>query len=126
MTLIDCVHQFFYQYLPGIKGCSVQTIKAYRDTYELFLPFAAQYHSVKIKSLKIDHLTIDLILDFLDHLQTQRGNTVSTRNQRLAAIKSMARMIRFMYPDKDAVGRKNTGHSQKTFAQAADRFSVSG
>lgn len=113
MMLTSCVHQFFYQYLPGIKGCSVQTIKAYRDTYKIFLPFAAQYHSVKIKSLKIDNLTIDLILDFLDHLQSHRGNIVSTRNQRLAAIKSLARMIRFMYPDKRRLAEKILAIPQK-------------
>ena len=100
MNLNRCIHQYFAQYLPRIKGCSVQTIKAYRDTYKLLLPFAADYHGVKIKSLTVDHLTSDVILDFLDHLQSQRGNQASTRNQRLAAIKSLAKMIRFMVPEK--------------------------
>jgi integrase/recombinase XerD len=100
MNLTRCIHQFFEQYLPRIKGCSVQTIRAYRDTFKLFLPFAATYHGVKIKSLTVDHLTSALILDFLDHLQSNRGNRASTRNQRLAAIKSLAKMIRFMIPEK--------------------------
>ncbi|MGD8703779.1 MAG: tyrosine-type recombinase/integrase [Desulfosarcina sp.] len=100
MNLNQSIHQFFEQYLPRIKGCSVQTIKAYRDTFKLFLPFAATYHGVKIKSLTIDHLTSALILDFLDHLQVKRGNRASTRNQRLAALKSLAKMIRFMVPEK--------------------------
>ena len=68
MNLNRCIHQFFEQYLPHIKGCSVETIRAYRDTFKLFLPFAAKYHRVKIKSLTFDHLTGTLILDFLDHL----------------------------------------------------------
>jgi site-specific recombinase XerD len=100
MNLNQSIHQFFEQYLPRIKGCSVQTIKAYRDTFKLFLPYAAAYHGVKIKSLTVDHLTSALILDFLDHLQTKRGNRASTRNQRLAALKSLAKMIRFMVPEK--------------------------
>jgi site-specific recombinase XerD len=100
MNLNRCIHQFFVQYLPRIKGCSTQTIRAYRDTFKLFLPFAADYHGVKIKSLTVDHLTRDVILDFLDHLQSRRGNQSSTRNQRLAAIKSLAKMIRFMVPGK--------------------------
>lgn len=100
MNLNRCIHQYFVQYLPRIKGCSPQTIKAYRDTFRLFLPFAADYHGVKIKSLTVDHLTSVVILDFLDHLQSQRGNQSSTRNQRLAAIKSLAKMIRFMVPGK--------------------------
>jgi len=99
MNLTSCIHRFFYQYLANIKGCSLQTTRAYRDTFKLFLPFAAQYHGVKIKSLHLDHLTSDLILDFLAHLQSKRGNLPATRNQRLAAIKSLAKMIRFMYPD---------------------------
>ena len=95
------LHPSIFCAVPArIKGCSGQTIKAYRDTFKLFLPFAADYHGVKIKSLTVDHLTSDVILDFLDHLQSQRGNQASTRNQRLAAIKSLAKMIRFMVPGK--------------------------
>ncbi|NTU50375.1 MAG: hypothetical protein HGA87_05780 [Desulfobulbaceae bacterium] len=41
MKLSTCLHQFFGQYLPRIKGVSVQTLKTYRDTFTLFLPFAA-------------------------------------------------------------------------------------
>ena len=104
MNLARCIHQFFEQYLPRIKGCSVQTIKAYRDTFKLFVPFAATYHGVKIKSLTVDHLTSALILDFLDHLESNRGNRASTRNQRLAAIKSLAKMIRFMITEKKRLG----------------------
>lgn len=100
MNLVSCIHQFFDQYLPRIKGCSSSTVRSYRDTYRLFLPYAAAYYKVNLKSLTIDHLTCDLILDFLDHLQTQRYNQASTRNQRLAAIKSLGKMVRFMYPDK--------------------------
>lgn len=113
MNLITCIHQYFNQYLPRIKGCSVQTTKAYRDTYRLFLPFAAKHRGVKIKSLALEHLTSDLILDFLDYLQSQRGNQTSTRNQRLAAIKSLAKMIRFMYPNERQVAEKILAIPQK-------------
>jgi site-specific recombinase XerD len=98
MKLSTCIHQFFVQYLPRIKGSSVQTIKAYRDTFTLFVPFAAQHLSVNIASLRMDHLTPDLILAFLDHLESGRKNTARTRNLRLATLKSLAKMIRFMYP----------------------------
>ena len=113
MNLTSCIHQFFNRYLPRIRGCSVQTTKSYRDTYKLFLPFAANYHGVKIKSLTLDHLSGDLIIDFLDHLQSKRGNQTSTRNQRLAAIKSLAKMIRFMCPDKNQLADKILAIPQK-------------
>ena len=98
MRLETCIYRFFDQYLPRLKGSSDQTIKAYRDVFSLFLPFAAQKLSIKIASLRVEHLSPDMVLAFLDHLETHRGNMVRTRNHRLAAIKSLAKMIRLMYP----------------------------
>jgi integrase/recombinase XerD len=100
MRLTSCIYQFFDQYLPNIKGCSPNTVQSYRDTFTLFLPFAAQYRSIKIDSLKPEHLSSDLILAFLNWLESDRHNTSRTRNQRLAVLKSLAKMIRFMYPEK--------------------------
>ena len=106
MKLSTCIIQFFDQYLPHIKGSSQHTIKSYRDAFALLLPFAAQYLSVKIDSLQLDHLSADLILAFLNHLEADRHNTARTRNHRLAAIKSLAKMIRFMYPEKRKIAER--------------------
>ncbi len=86
MRLSTCIHQFFDKYLPQIKGVSPHTLKAYRDTFRLFLPFAANYHGIKLASLSLDHLTPELILDFLNYLESERNNTAKTRNHRLSAI----------------------------------------
>lgn len=115
MNLNTVIHQFFDQYLPRIKGSSKQTIRAYRDAYTLLLPFATKYHGVKIRSLKIGHLSNDLILDFLDYLENNRHNKTVTRNQRLAAIKSMAKMIRFMHPERSALAERILSIPQKRF-----------
>jgi len=72
MKLATCIYQFFDQYLVRIKGCSDQTVKAYRDAFGLFLPFAADHLGIKIKSLQIEHLSADLILAFLNHLESDR------------------------------------------------------
>ena len=101
--MTSCLHQYFTQYLPLIKGASEQSIKAYKQTFSLFLHFLAGYHSIKIKSLKIEHLTVDAVLAFLHHLEKDRKNSVQTRNHRLAVIKSLAKMIRFMHPDKKRI-----------------------
>ncbi|MBT3806900.1 MAG: site-specific integrase, partial [Desulfobacula sp.] len=100
MRLASCVIKFFNEYLLHIKGCSPNTIKSYRDTLSLFLPFAAGYHRIKIESLKLEHLTTDLILDFLNQLESGRANTAKTRNHRLAVLKSFAKMVRFIYPEQ--------------------------
>ncbi len=100
MKLSTCIRQFFDHYLPHIKGASPNTIMAYRDTFKLFLPFAAKYHGIKLKSLRVEHISSDLIFAFLRELQVERKNITNTRNQRLAAIKSFLKMVRFMYPEE--------------------------
>ncbi len=100
MRLTSCVQQFFDLYHFRIKGSSQRTIQAYREALALFLPFAAKYYSIKVASLSIDHLSLQVILAFLDYLQSDRSNAANTRNQRLAVIKSLAKMIRLMYPQK--------------------------
>jgi len=106
MKLETCIYQFFHQYLPHVKGSSDKTIKAYRDVFSLFLPFAAHRRSIQVASLRVDHLCPETILSFLNHLESDRNNAVSTRNHRLAAIKSLAKMIRLMYPEERAVAQR--------------------
>ncbi len=93
MRLTTCVEQFFDLYHFRIKGSSQQTIKAYREALALFLPFVAKYYSIKVGSLSIDHLCLQVILAFLDYLQSDRSNAANTRNQRLAVIKSLAKIL---------------------------------
>jgi integrase/recombinase XerD len=113
MRLETCIYRFFDQYLPRVKGSSDQTIKAYRDVFSLFLPFAANRLSIQIASLRVEHLSPEMLLFFLDHLESDRGNVVRTRNQRLAAIKSLAKMIRLMYPEKREVAQRILDIPQK-------------
>jgi len=113
MKLSTLLHQFFGTYLPHIKGLSQSSVKAYREVFTLFLPFAANYHGIKITSLHIDHLTAKLILAFLDHLERQRSNTAKTRNHRLAVIKTLAIMIRFSHPEKQRLAEQILSIPQK-------------
>ncbi len=99
MKLTECLCHFFDQYLIGLKGASKHTVKAYRDTFTLLLPYAAKYHACKISALELGHLENNLIMVFLDHLETERHNKAVTRNLRLAACQSLAKMIRILYPE---------------------------
>jgi site-specific recombinase XerD len=115
MKLSSCILQFVRQYLPHIKGSSRQTVKAYQDTFARFIPFAADYLGIKIASIRLEHLTPDLILAFLDHLESDRNNSARTRNHRLAAIKSLSKMIRFMYPEYREMAERILNIPQKRF-----------
>jgi len=113
MKLSTVVYQFFGNYLPHIKGVSNATIKTYRDAFTLFLPFAANYYHIKINALTLDHLSAKLILAFLHDLEKQRKNSAKTRNHRLAVIKSLAKMIRFMHPDEKQLAENILSIPQK-------------
>ena len=73
MKLSTCIHMFFNQYLTHIKGLSPHTVKAYRDTFKLLLPFAAKHYGIKIESLRLEHVSSDLILSFLNQLEKDRN-----------------------------------------------------
>ncbi len=100
MKLSPCIRQFFDQYLPHIKGVSHNTVISYRDAFKQILPYAANHYGIKIRSLRVEHLTLAVILPFLDEIEKERKNAASTRNHRLAALKSFSRMIRLMYPEQ--------------------------
>jgi len=63
----------------------------------------------------LNHLTPDMVLAFLADLEKNRQNTPVTRNHRLAAIKSLAKMIRFMHPEKKEVVEKILAIPQKRY-----------
>ena len=82
------VQSFFAEHLTQQRALSPQTVAAYRDAFVLFLDFAqAQLHKTPT-TLSLADLTPALILDFLDHLERDRHNTVRSRNARLAALRS--------------------------------------
>jgi integrase/recombinase XerD len=122
MKLSPILHEFFHRYLPYIRGTSLHTIKAYRDAFKIFLPFAAKYHHIKIASLTIDHLSTELVLAYLDDLEQHRNNIAKTRNHRLAALKSFAKMMRFMHPEHRRVADRIINIPQKRTQRAVVGF----
>ena len=122
MNLTSCLHIFFDQYLPKTKGVSKNTIQSYRQTFGLFVPFAVSSLQREAKSLELEHLTTQLILDFLDHLEVGRKNCARTRGHRLAAFKSLARMIRFLYPEHHSLAERVLSIPQKRFVKKLAGF----
>lgn len=85
------VQDFFVRRLVAQRGASARTVEAYRDAFELLLGFAEQRTGKPPSALSLADLDAPLVLDFLDHLEAERGNTARTRNARLAAIHSFMR-----------------------------------
>lgn len=82
------LQDFFLRRLIEQRGVSARTVESYRDAFELLLAFAEQRTGKHASALSLADLDAPLVLDFLDYLQSERGNGARTRNARLAAIRS--------------------------------------
>jgi len=98
-ALAPTLQAFFTERLIGQRHASPNTIAAYRDTLRLLLAFAAERLGRQPCELHLGDLDADLIAAFLTHLETERGNSVKTRNARLAAIHSLYRYAALRHPE---------------------------
>lgn len=93
------LERFFLKYLPGECGVSSNTIRSYRDTFILFVSFMDTIRGVRPESIKFENFTKEEILEFLNWLENSKGSSVSTRNQRLGAIKSFCKLVMHSCPE---------------------------
>lgn len=87
------VQRFFSEHLRTQRNLSDQTLAAYGDTFRLFLPFLSQYFRRPIDQLELASFSPDAVLAFLNHLERVRGNSVRTRNARLAGVRCFTRFV---------------------------------
>jgi integrase/recombinase XerD len=102
-TLGPTLQAFFTERLIAQRHASPHTIAAYRDTLRLLLGFTERRVGRQASKLDLDHLDAQLIGAFLDHLEHDRGNSVRTRNARLAAIHSLFRYATLRHPEHAAL-----------------------
>jgi len=107
MTAIGpIVFSFFEWHLKVDKAMSPASIKSYRDAVKLFLTFAAFESRRAITSLDTDDLTAERVREFLTHLEIERGNHVSTCNQRLAGLHAFFNYLAEQVPETVAEAQK--------------------
>lgn len=90
--------RFFQVYLPGERGYSETTIASYLDTFKQLLVYCKEALGKTPDKLAVSDISKDVILGFLKKLEDD-GKSVSTRNQRLAAIKCFFRYIGYSFPE---------------------------
>jgi integrase/recombinase XerD len=91
--------KFLIDHLAGERDLSAQTISSYRDAIKLLLTWFRDVQGTPPEKLRLSDLDRPRVLAFLDWLQTERGNSSATRNQRLAVIKSLARYTAIDRPE---------------------------
>ncbi len=84
---------YFLKYLPLYAGYSHNTISSYRDTFVLLFYYHEQVHKKRASTIQFSCITKEYIEAFLAWLETERVYTVSSRNQRLAAIHAFFRYV---------------------------------
>jgi integrase/recombinase XerD len=89
---------YLRQRLPHEREASRHTVDTYSYAFKLLFEFASERLGVAPSALTVEQLDAPLLLDFLEHLQTDRGNSGRTRNARLVAIKSFMRFLEHRVP----------------------------
>ena len=96
--LPSLVQRFFTQRLLEQQGLSSHTVASYRDAFRLLLGFATEHVGRAPSTLLMEELDASFIEKFLRHLEQKRGNSVRTRNTRLAAVHAFFRFVALNEP----------------------------
>ncbi len=80
--------KYLKDYLVLERNMSSNTIRSYKKTFELLIDYLINKKNFKINYINFETVTRDIIIEFLNYLEEEKKNTIRTRNQRLACIKS--------------------------------------
>lgn len=93
------VRRFLLEEVVADRNLTLNTQRSYRDSIRLLLRFLHEHHAIEPTRATVEQITATAARTFLAHLEEQRGNSVSTRNQRLAAIHSLFRFVARQVPE---------------------------
>lgn len=121
-ALAPTLQAFFTDRLIRQRQASPHTVAAYRDTLRLLVRFAAERRGTEPSKLNIGDLDAPLISAFLDHQEHDRGNSVRTRNARLAAIRSLFRYAALRHLEQAEVIQRVLAIPPKRFQRCLVTF----
>lgn len=92
-ALAPWIKRFLLEYLPSDLNFARNTQHSYRDALRLLVIFAGAALHKRPDELLIEDISADLVRRFMRHIEEVRGCSISTRNQRLAAVRTLATFI---------------------------------
>ncbi len=92
------VQRYFTAYLMAQRHYGGNTIASYRDTFRLLLVYLAEKPHKKTTHKMVD-IDYESCISFLRWLENVRGNAASTRNVRLAHLKSFYSYVYLQAPE---------------------------
>src|SRR5574344_2864838 len=90
---------YLCSYLPLQRNVSQNTITSYCDTFRLLLTFLRDEKAMNIERVRIRDFSPELVREYLSWLEHDRGCSISTRNQRLAALRSFFKYVSVETPE---------------------------
>jgi integrase/recombinase XerD len=132
MTLIGpLIKSFLQEHMPTERGLSPHTCESYAYAFRLLFEYAGEKLGVRPSRLCVEQLDVALVTGFLEHIETERKNSPTTRNARLAAIKSFMRYVEYRLPTAvdqvaqlDAVPFKRHDHGLAVHLSAAEIHAI--
>ncbi len=121
-AIAPTLQAFFTDRLANQRQASPNTVTAYRDTFKLLLAFVQRRTGTAPSDLGFEHLDASTVAAFLDHLERDRGNSVRTRNTRLAAVHSFYRYAALQHPEHAALIARVLAIPSKRFDRADVSF----
>lgn len=97
-ALAPHVTAFFQERLALERGASLNTCDSYAYAFKLLLEYASKKLKVAPSRLELEQIDEPLVVGFLNHLEKTRANRSSSRNVRLAAIKSFMHFMEYRVP----------------------------
>jgi integrase/recombinase XerD len=109
------LQRFFVERLLQQQAVSARTVAAYRDTFRLLLGYADRKLGIPPAKLTLGDFDSELVLGFLSYLESERHNSVRSRNARLAAVRGFARYIALQCPAALLIAQKILAIPMKRF-----------
>ena len=106
-AFLALLEQFFCIYLPTGLGASANTIRSYKYAFRLLLEYLYMEKQIHADNITFSMLNHETISSFLNWLEAERNCSVSTRNQRLAALMSFSEYAQNRNFDAAAVFRSS-------------------
>jgi integrase/recombinase XerD len=87
------IRRFLLEHVVADRNLSRNTQRNYRDAIRVFLRFMTDRHRIDPADLTVEHVTVEVVREFLQYLEQERKNTAATLNQRVTVIHSLFRFI---------------------------------
>jgi site-specific recombinase XerD len=95
---ISYLREYFTIYLPKQKNCSLHTITACRQTWNMLLEHVCAKSNIRLENISFEDLNRTAVMEFLDEMENARKWKPQTRNHRLGCIRSFFRFAAYLEP----------------------------